>query len=93
MPDSPKNLAEWQAYVATLSGPDLRSKAIAANSVAFVRSLEEDGLSPEDIAGVLRAFAARMHADGQEVPARSAGDFVDYGALVYPADLSVQAED
>jgi hypothetical protein len=88
----PKTLPEWQAYVATLSGPDLLSKALAANQVAFVRLLEEDGMSPADIAGVFQAFANRLVEDEQPVPSRTEGCYIDYGALAFPTDLSVEYE-
>lgn len=76
-------------YITSLDGPDLRSKAIAANSVPFVRALEADGLSPSDIRGVFEAFTARLLADGQVIPARTTGDMFDYGALAYPTNLVV----
>lgn len=84
---NPSNLTEWLAYIETLSGPDLLSKALAANQVAFVRSLEGDGLPPQDIAAVFKGFATRLLADEQALPARVSGGYVDYGSLIYPADF------
>lgn len=90
--DPPTDLPSWITYVGTLSGPALLSKAIAANQVAFVRSLEKkDNLTPKDIAGVLQAFARRLIEDGQVIPGRTFGDYVDYGALAYPVDLNVDS--
>lgn len=85
----PKTLPEWRDYILVLSGADLRSKAIAANSVAFVRALEADGLSARDIADVFRAFAQRLLQDEQVLPSRTTGDYLDYGMVAYPVDLAV----
>lgn len=85
--DHPETLPEWQHYILSLSGPDLLSKARAANQVLFVRALEEDGLPPQDVAKVLHMFAARLVEDGQELPGRYEGAYVDYGALLYPTPL------
>jgi len=83
-PEGPKTLTEWRTYVAGLGGPDLMSKARAANSIAFVRALEADGLSPDDITDVLLAFAQRLVEDGQEPPTRHAGFYIDYQRLLNP---------
>ena len=80
--NEPKTLVEWRAYISTLSGADLLSKARAANQVAFVRMLEDDGLSPEDIAGVFRGFAERLVDDGQEPPSRFDGSYIDYNKII-----------
>lgn len=85
---NPKTVEEWRAYIATLSGPDLLSKAIAANSVAFVRSLETDGLGPFEVHEVLLTFARRIEADGQILPARTTGAFLDYGVFLHPVALN-----
>ena len=89
--DDPHDLPSWVAYIQTLSGADLLSKAVAANQVAFVRELEVDGLSPIHIAAVLKAFAVRLLDDGQVLPGRSPGDYVDYGALAYPVSLHAES--
>lgn len=86
----PKSLSEWQDYIRTLSGADLLSKAMAANQVGFVRMLEQDGLSPVDVTGVFKAFADQLLADHQEPPGRVSCSYVNYGALMYPANLSVE---
>lgn len=85
-----ETVEEWSVYIDGLSGEDLLSKARAANCIAFVRSLEEDGFGPEDVSAILKAFALRLQADGQEVPARSSGCYIDYGVFLYPANLEVE---
>jgi hypothetical protein len=78
---NPNTPDEWEAYIAALTGPDLLSKAMAANSVSFVRMLEEDGLPPDEIENVLVLFARRLEADDQMV---AGGTYVDYGDLIAP---------
>lgn len=89
--ENPATLPEWKQYIRSLSGPPLLSKALAANQVAFVRSLEEDGLTPSEIATVLRGFAVRLVEDDQAVPSRVEGSYVDYGLLAFPLDLNVES--
>lgn len=84
-PSNPHTLPEWQAYIATLVGDDLRSKAIAANGVTFVRMLEADGLTPQEVKAVFQFFAERLVAEGQEPPA-------SYNAILHPAVLNVAFE-
>lgn len=79
---TPKTLDEWKAYIATLSGNDLASKAAAANSVAFVRALEADGLQPFIIHEVFLTFARRLVAEGQPLPTRTSGAYLDYGVFL-----------
>lgn len=65
---TPKTLAEWRAYAATLEGEVLREKAIAANSVAFVRTLQAEDYAPEEIHAILIALARRFVETGQVPP-------------------------
>ena len=89
--ENPTTLPEWKQYIRSLSGPSLLSKALAANQVGFVRSLEADGLTPAEIATVFRGFAVRLVEDDQAVPSRVEGSYVDYGALAYPTNLNVES--
>jgi hypothetical protein len=79
---NPVTLEEWAAYIDTLDGDSLRSKAMAANSLEFVRNLEDEGTAPRTTMKILRLFAARFKAVGQEPPGRYAGALVDYGQLI-----------
>lgn len=79
---NPQTVPEWAMYIQSLTGSDLRSKAMAANQVHFVRMLEEDGLSPTDISEVFRLFAQRLVDDGQQPPSRVEGTYIDYNLLV-----------
>ena len=80
----PNTLPEWKAYINTLSGQPLRSKALAANSLAFIRGLEAEGMSAEDITDILKAFAFRLEADDQVLPGKTDGIYLDYTFLIHP---------
>lgn len=83
----PKTLPEWQEYVANFTGAELLSKAKAANSLTFLRTMEGEGMSPQDAMQVLRMFAAALRADGQVLPSRYDGALVDLGALLEPTPM------
>lgn len=85
----PKTLEDWQEYIGSLSGATLRSKALAANSVQFVRVLEGEGYSAADITAILRMFAQQFEHEGQEPPSRVEGTYLDYGLLLNPVGLEV----
>ena len=80
----PHTVEEWLAYINTLKGNALRSKAIAANSLAFVRGLKSEGLTSEDVTSILVGFAKRLEADGQSLPGKADGIYLDYNLLLYP---------
>ena len=91
----PASLDEWEAYINTLSGFDLQSKALAANSLTFVRSIEsEGGYKPADITEILRMFAVRLEEQGMHPPGRSAGGYISYANLLHPVErtLGVRSE-
>lgn len=87
--DMPNTLEEWSEYIRTLTGPELISKALAANSVTFVRLLEEEGRTPVEIERVLTMFAERIQDDGQAVP--SGGTYIDFNALLAPIPVPIPA--
>jgi len=72
--ENPKTLEEWKAYAATLEGSELRDKAIAANSPAFVRMLQDEGYGPEEIHSILIYIARRFAETGQRPPGRGLYD-------------------
>ncbi len=77
----PQTPAEWQAYVSTLTGDDLLSKAKAANSLSFVRSLESEGYQPASAIDIIRLFARRLVEDGQVLPTAYTGGLMDLSLL------------
>ncbi|MCK6548696.1 hypothetical protein L6R52_22825 [Myxococcota bacterium] len=64
----PKTLPEWKSYAATLAGEELRDKVIAANSVTFVRTLQAEGYTAEEIHTILVYLARRFPETGQHPP-------------------------
>jgi hypothetical protein len=79
---NPQTVSEWVGYIGTLSGPDLLSKAMAANSLAFVQLLQEEGMPPSDITAILLAWGRRIEADGQALPEGFWGEYLSYGDLL-----------
>lgn len=79
---NPQTVLEWDGYIKTLSGPDLRSKAMAANSLAFVQILQEEGMSPSEITEVLLGWARRVEADGQVQPEAFWAEYLSYEDLL-----------
>lgn len=88
----PQTLDEWKEYIGTLTGDELRSKAIAANSVTFVRVLEDEGLTPGEITAVLEAFAKQFEFDEQEPPGRTEGTYIEYALLLDPVYMPAPVE-
>jgi len=80
--ENPVTLSEWETYIKGLTGDNLRSKALAANSVAFVRRLESEGTPSRTISGILQAFARRFLETDQALPGRLPGSYLDYGTLL-----------
>lgn len=78
-----KTASEWRAYIMGLTEPaTLISKASAANSIEFVRSIMGDGLSPDEVEDVLRAFAEQLQALGLPVGPGGDGAYMDLRDLL-----------
>lgn len=78
---APTNILEWEAYIMTLPEDVVLSKAKAANQVAFVRSLLEDGLTPSDVTHVFKTFANRLQQLQIEPPGQTSGCYLSYKNL------------
>lgn len=63
-----KTLQDWEAYIRQLAGPALWSKAIAANTQAFVTALRAGGMPMSEVAGVIRMFVRQMAITDMLVP-------------------------
>jgi hypothetical protein len=83
----PASVEEWQQYISGLTGDVLWAKATACNHIGFVRMLEDEGYSPDEIEAVFLAFAKQFQADGQEPPSGEGGDYFDFMDLLYPQPL------
>lgn len=79
---NPQTVVEWKGYIGALSGPDLLSKAMAANSLEFVKLLQEEGMPPADITEILLSWARQIEADGQAPPEGFWGEYLSYGDLL-----------
>lgn len=80
----PTTIEEWASYIGTLTGDELYSKALAANTIPFVRSMEEDGYSADDIERILTMFAEQFEHDGQMPPSGVDGTYIDFNMLLAP---------
>ena len=75
---NPQNLEEWAVYVRSL-GPDvLWSKAVAANTLQFVQTLQEEGYSGSDITALFILFARRFDAAEGAPPTDMPGQDLSY---------------
>ena len=75
----PRTEGEWRAYVAQLAGPELRSKAIAANTMLFFDQLMGDGYSIAEVRRILVFFGLQMKSVDMQLPD---GGAYDYHTLV-----------
>lgn len=65
---NPQTLDEWAEHIAGLSGADLSSKAAAANQIAFVRDLREEGYAPAEVETIFVLLAKQLVRAGQPLP-------------------------
>ena len=80
--EKPESLEEWQEYISTLSGMGLRDTGISANTLVFVKTLQDEGYSPGEITEILLSFAARIEEDGQVLPDGIPGEYTSYPDLM-----------
>ncbi len=80
--DNPNTVEEWGAYIASLNGPKLFSVATAANSLEFVRELQGEGFSNEDITNILLMFAMRFRKVDLDPPVGLPGEYLSYTDLL-----------
>lgn len=74
---NPQTVEEWAEYIRTLTGLELRSKGIAANSIEFVQMLQEELYQPQEITEVLTLFALQFNAD-EQAPPEMPGQYLSY---------------
>ena len=79
---NPQTLYEWRQYVQTLDESNITSKAMAANSLNFVETLQEEGYSASEIEDILVLFAERMVELDRYVPGNAAGTYTSYQTLL-----------
>lgn len=83
--NKPTTIEEWASYIGTLTGDTLYSKALAANTVPFVRRMEEEGYSAGEIEQVLTMFAEQFEHSGQQPPSGVEGTYIDFNMLLEPS--------
>jgi len=64
----PKSLEEWASYIARLGGRPLWSKAISANSQAFMSEMINEGYTAEGVKEIILLFVRQLAATGQKIP-------------------------
>jgi len=80
--NNPRTPREWAAYIGSLQGASLRSKALAAGSVDFVQQLQSEGYSAKEISAIFDMFAEQFDVDGQDPPGRVPGVYINYTDLL-----------
>lgn len=90
---NPQTVPEWQTYISSLMGDDLRSKAIAANSLEFVRILQEDALTPTEITSIFLMWAVRFEVDNQAIPEGYPGEYLSLYELLEQSRAERPSED
>jgi len=76
MVNRPTTLNEWQEYVSTMAGAELRSQTIAANTIRFVRILLAEGFSIDDMEPLMMLFVRQLRATDTGVPHGGCYDLV-----------------
>ena len=78
----PQTLDEWAEYIGNLSGEELWSKAIAANTLEFVQALQEEGFAGTEIAQILYLMGRQFMETDQLMPSDMPGQYLSYPALL-----------
>lgn len=78
----PTTMEDWAAYISELSGLRLRDEAITANTLVFVKMLQDEGYSPPNVVEILYTFATRCEEDGQAPPDGIPGEYTSYPELI-----------
>lgn len=71
---------EWQTYILSIPDSEIFEQVTGANTVTFVKSLQNDGFMPMEIESILRMFAQRMVSLGLALPTRVG--YMDLNCLV-----------
>ena len=78
---NPSTVEEWATYIKTLDGRGLWSKAIAANSVEFVQTLQAELLGPTEIEEIFLLFALQF-VEVDMAPPEMPDQYLSYGDLL-----------
>ena len=80
--NNPTTMREWQRYIQGLAGGRLRSVALNAATLDFVRQLQSEGYKAQDISDIFDMFARQFVRDEQLPPGRVPGAYVNYADIV-----------
>ena len=72
----PTSLGEWEAYIKTLVGENLFSKAVAINTQRCADILKEDGFSMADFQKIVVMFVRQCAATDTRIPIGGAYNMV-----------------
>jgi len=78
----PVTVEEWGQYISNLSGAKLFSQAIAANTLDFVRMLQDEGFANDEITDVLLMFALQFGKVGLDLPNGIPDEYLSYPDLL-----------
>lgn len=78
----PRTVEEWKTYIGSLHGTELWSKGLAANTLSFVQTLQEEGYVAREIVEILLSFALQYEADGQLIPTDVEGQYLSFSELL-----------
>lgn len=78
----PVTVEEWGQYISKLSGAKLFSQAIAANTLDFVKMLQDEGFSSDEVTDVLLMFAMRFRDADMDIPNGIPGEYISYPDLL-----------
>jgi hypothetical protein len=78
----PSTVEEWAGYISKLTGEALRSKGIAANTLPFIITLQEEGYGPQEITDIMVLWAMQFAATDQAPPDGMPGQYLSYPDLL-----------
>ena len=74
--DNPTTLPEWEIYIGQLSGADLWSKAVNANTLRLVKALLFEGMDLAEIEQIMVFFVRRLMETEVKIPEGGMFDLV-----------------
>jgi len=72
--ERPETIQEWEAYVDSLAGDTLRSQTAAVNSMAFMRTMKDEGHDAAHCQEILMVFIRQCRATGAGLPSTGMWD-------------------
>jgi len=79
---NPQTMEEWAEYISTLHGEELWAKGVAANTLQFILTLQNEGYQPSEIVDVMVLFALQFKQDEQALPFDMPDQYLSYPELL-----------